>query len=419
MAPKRKVNESIVANLPIPDPSMPIKIPGDSKIEIQNRSRNLTVYASKVVDSVAYNAMLSYPEGQQEKCVAVCRRLEHAHALFDILASCSHSNIIEPIGIWEEKGTKLAYIVFPCFDGPLSLIPTEEIFDVEDATNDKSYTFGFTDQGCKIFVEMFMAVKYVNDLYDDEQIPLKALNFDESKIFYQLNAQRDYRVLLTDFKLEISPTGNARNNRKGKGKASSTVPTVDELKVANWNGLGQLLQKLHKNLGLHAELNHFAELLGKKTVKYEDLVWEAGLWEHNSKVQFIREIYWHYNNDEAKISQLKLRASLGLKSCIDKLEVNKSREPNKEINDKSLYNSLFFLRVYMVAHRDDLIKGYSGAKETVEDRKAVVRLLMKECPTYMVKLIAEIRHLGWIKESPFLRKDNQYMREFYPPKAAK
>lgn len=122
------------------------------QIEIQNRSRNLTVYASKVVDSVAYNAMLSYPEGQQEKCVAVCRRLEHAHALFDILASCSHSNIIEPIGIWEEKGTKLAYIVFPCFDGPLSLIPTEEIFDVEDATNDKSYTFGFTDQGCKIFV---------------------------------------------------------------------------------------------------------------------------------------------------------------------------------------------------------------------------------------------------------------------------
>lgn len=112
----------------------------------------MTVYASKVVDSVAYNAMLSYPEGQQEKCVAVCRRLEHAHALFDILASCSHSNIIEPIGIWEEKGTKLAYIVFPCFDGPLSLIPTEEIFDVEDATNDKSYTFGFTDQGCKIFV---------------------------------------------------------------------------------------------------------------------------------------------------------------------------------------------------------------------------------------------------------------------------
>lgn len=39
----------------------------------------------------------------------------------------------------------------------------------------------------------------------------------------------------------------------------------------------------------------------------------------------------------------------------------------------------------------------------MEDRKAVVSLLMKECPTYMVKLIAEIRHLGWIKESPFLR----------------
>lgn len=46
---------------------------------------------------------------------------------------------------------------------------------------------------------------------------------------------------------------------------------------------------------------------------------------------------------------------------------------------------------------------YCFIQETVEDRKAVVRLLMKECPTYMVKLIAEIRHLGWIKESPFLR----------------
>ncbi|KAF0895044.1 hypothetical protein E2562_006762, partial [Oryza meyeriana var. granulata] len=149
MAPKRNVNESAVAK-PAADPLYPVDLPGNSKIEIQNQGRKLTVYASKVPGSMAYNATLSYLEGQQEKCVAVRRRSEQACTLFEILQSCSHKNIIQPIGIWEER-ENLAYIVFPCFDGAVSSIPKENLFEVEDATDAESSTFGFTDQGCRIF----------------------------------------------------------------------------------------------------------------------------------------------------------------------------------------------------------------------------------------------------------------------------
>lgn len=94
--------------------------------------------------------------------------------------------------------------------------------------------------------------------------------------------------------------------------------------------------------------------------RYEDLVWEPGLWESSTKVQLVRDVYWCYNKNKNRISTLKNKTALGLKSFIDKLEVNKSRAPDKQINDDNLYESLFFLRVYMVAHKDDTIKGYSG-----------------------------------------------------------
>uniref|UniRef100_A0A0D3HM89 Uncharacterized protein n=1 Tax=Oryza barthii TaxID=65489 RepID=A0A0D3HM89_9ORYZ len=368
MATEKKVNKLSVANLTSDDSFYPVKVPGNSKIEIQSRVRNLTVYASKIPGSVAYNAMLLYSEGQQEKCLAVRRRSEHAHTLYEILRNCSHRNIIQPMGVWEEMETNLAFIVFPCSDGVVTSIPKEALFDVEDATNAESYTFGFSDQGCRIFREICMAVRYINVLYDEEKIPLKALDLDESKIFYQSKAKGDYHVLLTDIKMEISPTGN-----------------------------------LHKDLKLHIELSHLSEELGKESVKYEDLVWEPGLWESSTKVQLVRDVYWCYNKNKNRISTLKNKTALGLKSCIDKLEVNKSRAPDKQINDDNLYESLFFLRVYMVAHKDDTIKGYSGTMEMMHDKKAIVRLLMIERPEYMVTLISAIRKLGWIRQSPFLR----------------
>ncbi|KAF0895045.1 hypothetical protein E2562_006763, partial [Oryza meyeriana var. granulata] len=52
----------------------------------------------------------------------------------------------------------------------------------------------------------------------------------------------------------------------------------------------------------------------------------------------------------------------------------------------------------------------SSTGEMMLDRKAILRLLMKESPECMVKLISSIRMLGWIRRSPFLRRDNQYMR---------
>ncbi|KAL5203698.1 hypothetical protein ABZP36_008569 [Zizania latifolia] len=407
MAPKKQGKG--VANPRPVDPSEPTYIPGDPMITIQNQGRKLTVYTKKVHGSEAYNASLSYQEGQQEEfCVAVCRRLEQAQGLFEILTSCSHKNIAKPVGIWEEREKNIAYIVFACFDGSVNSIPKTSIFEeVESVDKDEPSTFCLSDQGCKILTDIFMTVKYVNELYG-KSIPLKPLNFEESRIVYQLKAQGDYHVLLTDFQFDISPTGNKRENRR-KGKASSTaVQTVDEVSIANWNGLGKFLTELHKNLKPHEELSHLSKLLGQQSVKYEDLVWEAGIWEFSTKLQFIREIYWCYDHNEARKDELKKRNALGLQSCIDELKIKESRRPDDKIIERNLYNSLFFLRVYMVAHQDVTVKGYSDTKVNVEDPKAIGRLLMKNSPKHMVNLISYIRKFGWIRESPFLRTRTYY-----------
>uniref|UniRef100_A0A0A9ESN7 Uncharacterized protein n=1 Tax=Arundo donax TaxID=35708 RepID=A0A0A9ESN7_ARUDO len=79
---------------------------------------------------------------------------------------------------------------------------------------------------------------------------------------------------------------------------------------------------------------------------------------------------------------------------------------------------MFFLRVYLVTHQDDTIKDYKGP-EDLKDKRSVRRLVMKERPDYLVKLIKEIRQAKWIKESPLMRRHNEYMKEFYPEKPAK
>lgn len=73
-------------------------------------------------------------------------------------------------------------------------------------------------------------------------------------------------------------------------------------------------------------------------------------------MQFVREVSWCYDKNESRIKLLNSRRGLGLQSCIDKLEANKSREEHKKFDDKSLYSSIFFLRVYVVSHQDSTIK---------------------------------------------------------------
>lgn len=85
-------------------------------------------------------------------------------------------------------------------------------------------------------------------------------------------------------------------------------------------------------------------------------MWEPALWMLRTKLQLIREVFWRCDTDQATKGTLMQRNALGLQSCIDKLAI--SRDPSqKKFEDKNLYDSMFFLRVCVVAHFDDTIKG--------------------------------------------------------------
>lgn len=82
-------------------------------------------------------------------------------------------------------------------------------------------------------------------------------------------------------------------------------------------------------------------------------MWEPGLWSVDTKVHFIREVYWCSDNDNEKKKRLKSISSLALKSCITSLGFT-----DKELH---LFDSVMFLRKKVVAHMDSLYN-YSGAK---------------------------------------------------------
>lgn len=50
--------------------------------------------------------------------------------------------------------------------------------------------------------------------------------------------------------------------------------------------------------------------------RYEDLVWEPGLWESSTKVQLVRDVYWCYNKNKNRISFTVLQQNQALKNRI-------------------------------------------------------------------------------------------------------
>jgi hypothetical protein len=93
---------------------------------------------------------LLYGDRHPENCVALCRRRSRAFEAFEFLNACSHPNIAKPIGVWEDEAKKLGYIVFQNFDGALSSVPKQVIFEVENLLEPKPAMHGFSEKGFNI-----------------------------------------------------------------------------------------------------------------------------------------------------------------------------------------------------------------------------------------------------------------------------
>uniref|UniRef100_A0A0D9XSF6 Uncharacterized protein n=1 Tax=Leersia perrieri TaxID=77586 RepID=A0A0D9XSF6_9ORYZ len=193
-----------------------------------------------------------------------------------------------------------------------------------------------------------------------------------------------------------------RNQRGGRKE-----PTVDHIKHANWKGVADFLDALLKKNELEPndELAHLLEKLKEKSsINYCDLVWEPGLWTTMVKIHFVREVYWSIKGDRKSV--LENTNPLGIKTFMTKLGYSSNQE-------KSLLDSILFLRKRVVAHQDTTYLSYNGDKNEVgESKRSVELLLQKTKADYMIELVSHIRRLGWLIESPILRSKTQYMEAF-------
>ena len=88
--------------------------------------------------------------------------------------------------------------------------------------------------------------------------------------------------------------------------------------------------------------------------RYNNLLWEPGLWPMYAKIHFIREVFWCFDDKKAREDLLKSKTSLGLQNVIASLGFSNA--------DNNLYDSIQFLRKKVVAHQDSSYKSYIGEK---------------------------------------------------------
>ncbi|KAI5002801.1 hypothetical protein ZWY2020_027451 [Hordeum vulgare] len=174
------------------------------------------------------------------------------------------------------------------------------------------------------------------------------------------------------------------------------------------------------------ELRELTRFLTQGTVRYDDLLWQPGLWNANTKMEFIREIHFMVDMDSGaknklpyaqkeKGKQLLKKKSLGLIHLMR--EFTKPKDENdmeREHRDNNLLDSVLFLRNKIVAHYDDEYKGFSGQKKKIGTTKAQIeRYVQHNKGDYMIGLATAIKELGWFESSPLLRGKTDYMKVFY------
>uniref|UniRef100_A0A8R7U1P3 Uncharacterized protein n=1 Tax=Triticum urartu TaxID=4572 RepID=A0A8R7U1P3_TRIUA len=186
------------------------------------------------------------------------------------------------------------------------------------------------------------------------------------------------------------------------------------LKATHWNEIGGCLNSLfgHGNQA-SMELRELARFLMQGTVSYDDLLWQPGLWNANTKIEFIREIHFMVDMDRdaknklpyaqtEKGGQLMREPSLGLIHLMR--EFTKPKDENnieREHKDNNLLHSVLFLRNKIVAHYDDEYKGFSGQKEKIGTTKAQIeRYVQHSKGDYMILLARAIKKFHFFDVSP-------------------
>ncbi|XP_037437815.1 uncharacterized protein LOC119305392 [Triticum dicoccoides] len=350
-------------------------------------------------------------------CVVMLMSYSDAVEICRTLVTYTHPNVLKPIGIWKSKDDK-AYLAFDEVHGSLKKKGNGYIFSIEDSS-----IYGFSANGLKAFREIFSAVNYVNTQYKQDAESRHALKLVDSTIFYRTTAEDEVEAVLGVLYVKNpGPLANLKTKTRG-----SRGPTVEELERYNWTSTGDYIKGYFKGCVANDEIKHLVEFLKGASANYDDLHWEPGLWEADIKMQFIREIWWHVEQQRGSVKLIELRETekgkvlnsirrpLGIIECIRKLA-----EPEKaaRIVEATLLDSVRHLRDSVVAHHGGSINAYQGAKEDVRDKVNLERLIQKAKGDYMIKLVREIRPLKWITESPVLRDQNNYMECFYEMKQA-
>ncbi|XP_066338155.1 uncharacterized protein [Miscanthus floridulus] len=376
---------------------------------IGQEEHKLIVYDETIAMGDSYRAAVKCKENIQYCIAEPFGDVDEAVRIYNLLITLKHPNLLSPIGLWAcrggdfGKGEVKAFIAFVPFDGALVDLSREEIFLVE-GNSSKAKSYGFLPQGSRLFCDILNVVDCINGQYENANaatsFPLRPLKVNPRRIVYKRVAEGEYHVFLWADFLKEFPSHKRKKTKRGR--------KVDDVRSMNWESIGTYLKNFWSRFELtpNQELTQLFTLLTntEKSLIYSDLMWKPGLWDVDTKVHFIREVYWCIDNDSEKERKLKSISSLDLKSCITSLGFT-----DKESN---LFNSVMFLRKKVVAHMDDLYS-YRGAKDDMCRHKREIEIrVQKSRPDYMIKLVKHMQTLNWIPTSPLLRSSTTYIQPF-------
>ncbi|CAL4984427.1 unnamed protein product [Urochloa decumbens] len=387
-------------------------------IVISNQGCTLIIENNKIPGTPLQRAMC---EGR--RCVAMSRTSHDAYNMHITLTICDHPNILNTIGVWADPSdSRKAYIAVASVDNALSGLEKEQMFCIEG-----QLCRGFSDLGFKVFRDIFSAVQYVNNKYEggatssaSNSLPIQLfpMKLEPKNIFFKI-VNGEPRVMLGYFKKQLSDMYAIRSSRGARRES-----TREEIQKAHWKEVGRCLTELYNNYEASSELTELAEFLTEGEVTYESLLWQPGIWDARTKMQFIREIYFLLDKERASLKCsfektprgkiLMNKSPLGFLPIMNEfsppLDHNNQEKP---IADNHLLDSVIFLRNKIVAHFHAEYETFKGSK--VEIGTSVVtreRYIQKRKPDYMITLAKAIRELGWIAESPVTRDENDYMARF-------
>uniref|UniRef100_A0A0D9XW96 Protein kinase domain-containing protein n=1 Tax=Leersia perrieri TaxID=77586 RepID=A0A0D9XW96_9ORYZ len=346
-----------------------------------------------------------------------------AYREFNLLVGCQHRNILKPLGVWPCKDDPTSgYIMFPHVDGAISEVPKDTLY-----VEDNNVIHGFTKNGYTILRDILSVVQHVNIYYehveasrsldgdepsldddepsldddepslDDDPLQLIPLDVSLDCIYYIRNAVGEYHVYLGNFSAESLPPQLVKACRRQRRGRRRKFIKANVLVRSNWNAVGTYLDMLCCGRSTDQEIAHLIDSLKSPSANYADLIWEPGLWTVSEKMMLLREVAWVLESDPEKVTELAGKPCLGIELFAIKVVLT-------EWKGKNMYNDIMTVRNKIVGHQSSVYHKYSGPKEEIGiDKATIMKLLWKEAPEFMLKLVEEIHALNWSIISPYRR----------------